>query len=188
MRLAAIAVGVLLANAAPLLAQQTPRFDVAGSYSFLRDTDRAQNFPGWAVAAAGNVNTWASIVAEVGGGYTTCRNCQRGPFASQTFRGRDLNLRVLTYMGGPRVSGRMVSAVTPFAQVLFGGSHLSGGIEWDGALNTGFTYQPGAGVDVRVGPRLGVRIQADYRIIRTTGHNNNQSRVLTGVVYNFVPQ
>ena len=30
-------------------------------------------------------------------------------------------------------------AVTPFAQVLFGGSHMSGGTEFDGALNTGLT-------------------------------------------------
>jgi hypothetical protein len=40
-------------------------------------------------------------------------------------------------------------------------------------------------MDVRVGPRIAVRIQGDYRVIRTTGRNNNQSRVLTGVVYNF---
>jgi hypothetical protein len=36
---------------------------------------------------------------------------------------------------------------------------------------------------VRVGPRVAVRLQGDYRIIRTTGHNNNQSRFLTGLVY-----
>ena len=81
-----------------------------------------------------------------------------------------------------------LGTVTPFAQMLFGGAHLSGGIEWDGALNTGFAYQPGGGVDVRIGPRVSVRLQGDYRIIRTTGHNNNQSRVLTGVVYNFGSQ
>lgn len=186
MRVGAIALCVLLSGAAPLLAADTPQFDIAGTYGFMRDTDRAQNFPaGWAVAGAGNVNSWAGVVAEVGGGYTTCRNCQRGPFASQAFQGRDLHLRVYTFMGGPRVASHAWSSVTPFAQVLFGGSHLSGGIEWDGALNTGFTYQPGAGVDVRVGPNVAVRVQGDYRVIRTTGRNNNQSRVLTGVVYNF---
>ena len=185
MRVAAIALYALLSGAAPLLAQDVPQWDVAGTYGFMRDTDRGQNFPaGWAVAATGHVNDWMGVVAEVGGGYTTCRSCQRGPFASQNFRGQDLHLRVHTFMGGPRVTTR-VSALMPFAQVLFGGAHLSGGIEWDGALNTGFAYQPGAGVDLRVGPKVSLRIQGDYRIIRTTGHNNNQSRVLTGVVYNF---
>ena len=189
MRVAAIAFVALLSGAAPLRAQDTPQFDVAGTYGFMRDTNRSQNFPaGWALAAAGNVNRWVAVVAEVGGDYTTCKDCQRGPFASQTFRGRDLHLRVFTYMGGPRVAARGFSAVTPFAQVLFGGSHLSGGIEWDGALNTGFTYQPGAGIDGHVRPKLAIRLQGDYRVIRTTGANNKQSRVLTGVVYNFGSQ
>ena len=184
MRVGTLALCMLLSGAAPLLAADPPQFEIAGSYGFVRDTGRAQNFPaGWALAAAGNVNGWIGVVAEVGGGYATCNDCQRGPFASQAFRGEDLHLRVLTYMGGPRVTTHALSAVTPFAQVLFGGSHLSGGIEWDGALNTGMTYQPGAGVDVRVGPRVAVRLQGDYRVIRTTGHNNNQSRFLTGLVY-----
>lgn len=186
MRVGAIALCVLLSGAAPLLAADAPQFDIAGTYGFMRDTNRAENFPaGWAVAAAGNVNSWVGVVAEVGGGYATCANCQRGPFSSEALKGRDLHLRVLTYMAGPRVAARAWSFVTPFAQVLVGGAHMSGGIEWDGALNTGFTYQPGAGVDVRVGPKVAVRIQGDYRVIRTTGRNNNQSRVLTGVVYNF---
>ena len=69
--------------------------------------------------------------------------------------------------------------------MLFGGSHMSGGTEFDGALNTGFTYQPGGGVDVRVAPRIAIRLEGDYRVIRTTGHNNKESRVLAGAVYGF---
>ena len=74
-------------------------------------------------------------------------------------------------MAGPRFASRAISAVTPFAQVLIGGSHASGGFQFDGALTTGFTYQPGAGVDVNVTPRVGIRLQGDYRVIRTQGHN-----------------
>jgi outer membrane protein with beta-barrel domain len=189
MRVGAMALSLLLAGAAPLFAADTPKYEIAGTYGFMHDTDRAENFPaGWALAATGNINSWAGVVAEVGGGYATCKNCQRGPFASQLFRGRDLHIRVLTYMGGPRVSSHAWSAFTPFAQVLFGGSHMSGGTEFDGALNTGFTYQPGAGIDVRVGPRVGIRLEGDYRVIRTTGHNNNQSRFLAGAVYTFGTQ
>jgi hypothetical protein len=186
MRIATIVLTAVLSGAAPLWAADTPQFDIAGTYGFMRDTDRGENFPaGWAIAAAGNINSWAAVVAEVGGGYATCSSCERGPFASQTFRGQNLHLRVHTYMAGPRVASHASHLLMPFAQVLFGGAHMSGGTEFDGALNTGFSYQPGAGVDVRVGPRIAVRIQGDYRVIRTTGRNNNQSRVLTGVVYNF---
>ena len=85
-------------------------------------------------------------------------------------------------MGGPRVASHANSLVTPFAQVLVGGSHIRGGIEWDGALNTGFTYQPGAGVDVRVARNAALRLQGDYRIIRTSGRNNKETRFLGGIV------
>ena len=63
-----------------------------------------------------------------------------------------------------------------------------GGTEFDGALNTGFTYQPGAGLDVHVAPRIAIRVEGDYRVIRTTGHNNKESRVLAGAVYAFGTQ
>jgi opacity protein-like surface antigen len=168
---------------APLYAQ-TPRAEISGGYSFMHDNDRAEDFSaGWVASAMGNVNEWIGVATEVGGNYRVCRKCQRGPFASATFRGTDLNLRVYTFMAGPRFAARAISAVTPFAQVLFGGSHISGGVQFDGALNTGFTYQPGGGVDVNVTPNLGIRLQGDYRVIRTSGRDNNESRFLVGVVY-----
>jgi opacity protein-like surface antigen len=86
-------------------------------------------------------------------------------------------------MAGPRFAAHAIPAVTPFAQILLGGSHVSGGVEFDGALTTGFTYQPGGGVDVRVTPNVGIRLQGDYRVIRTQGVNGKQSRFLAGVVW-----
>jgi hypothetical protein len=183
MRAGGVLLCVMLSGAVPLFAADTPRFEVVGAYAFLHDSDRSETFPaGWAFAATGNVNSWIGIVAEVGGDHSTCTNCQRGPFASQVLRGQDLHIRLLSYLGGPRIASHAASVVTPFAQVLLGGTHMSGGTEFDGALNTGFTYQPGVGIDVRVAPNVGVRLQGDYRIIRTTGHNNKQSRFLAGVV------
>ena len=176
---------VFLLSAAPLKAQ-TPRAEISGGYSFMHDNDRSEDFPaGWVASAIGNVNEWIGVAAEVGGHYRTCENCQRGPFTSGRFRGTDLHLHVLTYMAGPRVAARAFAALTPFAQVLFGGSHISGGTQWDGALTTGFTYQPGAGVDINVTPRAGVRLQGDYRVIRTSGIDNKESRFLVGVVLRY---
>jgi len=172
-----------LFGTAPLFAADTPQFEFAGAFAFMRDTSRSESFPaGWAASATGNVNSWIGVVAEVGGNYRTCDNCQRGPFASQTFRGTNRRLRIHTYLAGPRVASHANSVVTPFAQVLFGGSHLSGGVEFDGALNTGMTYQPGGGVDVHIAPGAAIRLQGDYRIIRTSGQNNKQSRFLAGIV------
>lgn len=183
MKLGGFVLCLFLLGTVPLKAQ-TPRAEISGGYSFLHDHDRSENFPaGWVASATGNVNTWIGVAAEVGGNYRTCDNCQRGPFTSQDSRGTDLHLRVYTFMAGPRVAARAIPAVTPFAQFLLGGAHVSGGVEFDGALTTGFTYQPGGGVDVRVTPNLGIRLQGDYRVIRTQGINGKQSRFLVGIVF-----
>jgi len=183
MRVGGVVLCLFLLGAVPLAAQ-TPRAEISAGYSFMHDQNRSENFPaGWVASATGNVNEWIGVATEVGGSYRNCRNCQRGPFTSQTLRGRDLNLRVYTFMAGPRFASRAISAVTPFAQILFGGSHISGGVEFDGALTTGFTYQPGAGVDIKVAPNAGIRLQGDYRVIRTQGVNGKQSRFLVGVVF-----
>jgi len=183
MRVAALALCLCIVGVSPLFAADTPRFELGAGYTFMRDTDRAESFPaGWLVSASGNANNWIGVVTEVGGSHRSCDNCPRGPFATEAFRGTNLHVRVLTFMAGPRVASHANSFVTPFAQVLVGGSHISGGVEWDGALNTGFTYQPGAGVDVRIAPGIAVRVQGDYRIIRTSGRNNNESRFLAGIV------
>jgi hypothetical protein len=173
----------LVFGTAPLFAADTPQFELGGSYAFMRDTSRSDSFPaGWAATATGNVNSWIGVVGEVGGSYRSCDNCQRGPFASDRFRGTNVHIAIHTYLAGPRVASHANSLLTPFAQILFGGSHMSGGTEWDGALNTGFTYQPGGGVDVRVARNCAVRLQGDYRVIRTSGRNNTESRFLAGIV------
>jgi opacity protein-like surface antigen len=183
MRVAALVCGISIIGVSPLFAADTPQLELAGSYAFMKDTTRSDSFPaGWAVSAIGNVNSWIGVVTEVGGSHRSCDNCQRGPFATDRFRGTNLHVTVLTFMAGPRVASHANSLVTPFAQVLLGGSHIKGGLEWDGALNTGFTYQPGGGVDVRVARNAAVRLQGDYRIIRTSGRNNKESRFLAGVV------
>ena len=174
---------LLLLAAVPSSAQ-TPRVEISGGYSFMRDQDRSETFPvGWVASVVGNINGWIGAASEVGGSHRVCRDCQRGPFTSDTFRGTDRNLRVFTFMAGPRFASRAMSRVTPFAQVLLGGSHISGGVQFDGALTTGFTYQPGAGVDVYLTPNLGLRLQGDYRVVRTEGHSGKASRVLAGVVW-----
>ena len=178
-----LVIALLLLGAAPSSAQ-APRMEVVGGYSFMRDQDRSEDFPaGWVASVIGNITGWIGGVAEVGSSDRTCEDCQRGPFTSETFRGTDRHLRVFTFMAVPRVALRETSRVTPFAQFLLGGSHISGGVQFDGALTTGFAYQPGAGVDVNVTPKLGVRIQSDYRVVRTNGHNGGVTRVAAGLVW-----
>jgi hypothetical protein len=173
----------LLLLSAPASAQ-TPRADIFAGYAVMRDQDRAETFPaGWVASVAGHITDWIGVVSEVGGSHRVCEDCQRGPFTSATFRGTDRHLRVFTFMAGPRFAARQLPRVTPFAQLLLGGSHISGGVQFDGALTTGFTYQPGAGIDLNLTPTVGLRVQADYRVIRTEGHSGKASRLLAGLVW-----
>ncbi|HXD17676.1 MAG TPA: outer membrane beta-barrel protein [Vicinamibacterales bacterium] len=183
MKLVALAVGLSLLAAAPLFAADAPKFELGGAYSVMQETSRSESFrSGWAISAIGNVNNWVGVAVEVGGNYRTCTDCQRGPFSTQRLQGTNVPMRIHTYLAGPRVASHASPVVAPFGQFLVGGAHLSGGLEWDGALNTGTVYQPGGGVDVRVAPGAAIRFQGDYRVIRTSGRNNKQSRFLAGVV------
>ena len=183
MRVIGLGLCLILLSAIPASAQ-APRFELSGAYSFMRDQDRSEDFPaGWVASVAGNINPWAAVVAEVGSSHRTCHDCERGPFTSAEFRGTDRDLRVFTFLAGPRFATRAMSVVTPFAQVLLGGSHISGGVQFDGALTTGFTYQPGGGVDVHLTPNFGLRLQGDFRVTRTQGHNGKAPRFVAGVVW-----
>lgn len=173
----------LLLLAVPASAQ-TPRAEISGGYAVMRDQDRAETFPaGWVASVSGNINDWIGVVSEVGGSHRACTDCQRGPFTSATFRGTDRSLRVFNYMIGPRFAARALPRVTPFAQLLLGGAHISGGVQFDGAMTSGFAYQPGAGIDIGVTPNLGLRLQGDYRVVRTAGHSGKASRILAGIVW-----
>ena len=193
MKTGAFLVCICLLAAAPSYAADTPTLDLAGGYSFMHDEDRNKDFKaGWFVTVGGNVNSWLAAVAEIGGSYATCMACTLGPFTAQTLRGTDLNLKVYTFMAGPRFASHAASRVTPFAQVLVGGSHVSGGIEWVGAMTTATSFQPGGGVDINVSPRWGVRVQGDYRLIHV-GHGSfatpnpphmaKETRFVVGLVY-----
>ena len=125
MKVGGIALYLVLVGTTPLFAADTPQFELAGSYAFMQDTSRSDSFPGgWAAAATGNVNSWIGVVAEVGGSHRSCDNCQRGPFATERFRGTNLHISVLTFMAGPRVASHANSFVTPFAQVLLFAARL----------------------------------------------------------------
>jgi hypothetical protein len=65
--------------------------------------------------------------------------------------------------------------VSPFVQALIGGINFEG--------ETGFLFQPGAGVDVPVAPMISIRVQGDYQYARFSGGgSDNGFRLSAGVV------
>jgi len=172
MRISLLVPVLLALSAARLAAQDAPPFEVAAGYAFLHDQDSSYNFPGgWTVSAAARVTRWIGAVAEGGASYKTL-----------SIPGDAPKFSVYDLMGGPRVNLARVGRLSFSAQVLFGVARATTTVVGVSESATDFAYQPGAGVDVAIGPHLAARLAGDYRIIRASGQNSNESRFVTAVV------
>lgn len=191
--------GLFLSLAVPAMAQdETPRFEAAGGYSYVRanvtatpagGTSQSQGFNanGGSGSVAVNLNRWFGAVADLGG-YTGNQNI--------TINGTPTNLsgNVFSYLFGPRISARH-SRWTPFAQALFGGAHGSGtakqGTASASKSKNVFAFTIGGGLDASVSKHFAIRlIQAEYFYTNFTSpassgltipHQNN-ARLTFGVV------
>ncbi|MGE0462374.1 MAG: outer membrane beta-barrel protein [Vicinamibacterales bacterium] len=167
---------LLVCLSVPAFAQDTvPAVDIGGGYSFLRDQDLEENLHGWVASVAGNLNRWFGIVGEVGGNYRTT-----------DVLGTDVDFSVHSFMGGVRFSARQTGGVTPFGQFLLGGARASVSVLGESESTTEFAIQPGAGVDIWLRPRFGIRVGGDYRRILISeeddGEDSNEFRFYAGVV------
>jgi hypothetical protein len=149
--------------------------EVAGGYTFLNNTNASQTFNGWAVSAGAGLDGAVGLVGEVGSSYTTANSL-----------GIDVALTELSFMGGPKVVSHRASAVTPFVQFLAGGVRITGSaptiIGTISLSQTNVAIQPGGGIDVRLSPRVGLRLQGDYRMLFVSGGTSPRVRVLVGMV------
>jgi opacity protein-like surface antigen len=85
---------------------------------------------------------------------------------------------------GPRVSVS-VGKIRPFAQALFGASHVSDSESGFSGSDTSFAYALGGGVDYRLIPLISWRMQADWLQSRFFSNTQNDVRISTGVVIHF---
>ncbi len=183
MRFSLPALFALAVSVAPAAAQSAPptRYDVAAGYAFMRDQDLANsnpdisaNFPaGWMASAGGNLWSGLGVAGEVSGSYKTV-----------SIPGEQPKLRVYTFLAGPRIK-KSRSRVAPFGQVLFGAARASTSVSTVTETVTDFAYQPGAGVDLDLSGRVGLRIEGDYRIIRSEGTNSKEPRFTLAAVFGF---
>jgi peptidoglycan-associated lipoprotein len=103
-----------------------------------------------------------------------------------------LDLTLTSYLAGPRYSLRKSGRFTPFAQVLVGAAHASGGLapsQIHAGSPTAFAMAAGGGLDIKLTRHLAYRaFQADYLLTllpnRTNDHQNN-FRLGTGIVFRF---
>lgn len=177
-----LAGAAVLALAAPAMAQNQPRGDLAASFSVLYDRELPNDVAGisgwlptgWVVAGAGRLTGPLSFVGEVGANYKPT-----------TYQGLDVTLNVYSFLAGIRYTARVNPKVTPFVQMLFGVARASASAMGESASSDAFATQIGGGVDVGVSRKVALRLQGDYRALRASGGYGNEFRLATGIVYKF---
>jgi hypothetical protein len=131
------------------------------SYNRANFAGNGINLNGWTGALEGKVAPFLGIVADISGQY--------GSGVSQH-----------NVLFGPRVS-TSIGRIRPFAHVLIGVSHVSGG----GDSDTSFGDAIGGGVDYKLIKVIAWRFQGDLLQTRFFHDTQNDFRFSTGVVLHF---
>jgi opacity protein-like surface antigen len=184
----ALLCGALLIFAGVASAQDYPKFDAFGGYSYLHVSENGvgENFNGGSGSLAYNFTPMLGVVADFGGYHWS------GPFGED----ENLTINVVSYLFGPRVSLRH-GKFTPFAQALFGGAHGSfnanescsdarvrgqGGCGSGSTSDNSFSLAVGGGLDWNATTHIGIRlIQAEYLMTQFLNDTQNNARISTGV-------
>jgi hypothetical protein len=177
-KLALIALILLLLPAAAL-AQIPTRGNVFFGYSYgSADFSSAgrTNLNGWNGSLEGKVLPWVGFVADFSGLYGSQDVSAVSAFKVNT----NLNSVVL----GPRVSVP-VGKFTPFAEALFGASHIHDSASGFSESDTSFATALGGGIDYRLIHGIGLRMQADMLQTRFFSSTQNNFRLSTGIVLHF---
>ncbi len=171
----------------PVLAQEYPRAEAFGGYSYFRANPEGFNLNGWNASVSGNISPWFGIVGDFSGHY--------GSPSVFGFTVPIVNLSSYTFMAGPKLMVHNGGAVTPFAHFLIGGSRASTSAFGVSLSDQALAAAVGGGVDIRVSDWLAVRaFQADYVMTRFNsledrifGSNERQNnvRLSAGLVFRF---
>jgi opacity protein-like surface antigen len=189
-----LAVGLLITLSIPGKAQEAPRIDVFGGYSYFRP-DGGGNLHGWNASIAGNFARWFGLVGDFSGHYgaQSLRTEFPLPGSPGTISVKaDTNSSLHHLLFGPRFSYRRNERITPFAHGLLGAARLSTKatlIVGDSSrevsfADIAFAAALGGGLDLKLTESIGLRlIQADYVLTRFGGGTQNNARLSVGLVF-----
>src|SRR5262245_43042468 len=154
-----------LALALPIIAQaqDSPRTEIFGGYSYLRlndDLNDDKDLNGWNASVNQNILKWLGFKADFSGHY-----------GNSTFiLGTGADLNTYLFLFGPQFSLRRWDRIQPFGHVLFGAvranadSFVTGGPHFS---DTAFAMAVGGGLDVKVLDKLYVRlVMGDFVFMR----------------------
>jgi hypothetical protein len=124
----------------------------------------------------GKVLPWVGFVADFSGLY--------GSQDVSAFSNFKVNTNMNSVVLGPRVSVS-VGKFTPFAEALFGASHIHDSASGFSESDTSFATVLGGGIDYRLIHGIGWRLQADMLQTRFFSSTQNNFRLSTGIVLHF---
>jgi opacity protein-like surface antigen len=185
MRNVVIVIGIVLCCCSSSHAQDVPRVEIFGGYSYLNiDTNgltSRQSANGWEASVAGNFNTWLALEGDASGYYKTYPE----DLSILGLGLVDVNVHDYGFVGGPRINFRPF-----FVHALIGVDRVTGSALGSSASQNSFAGAFGGGIQWPVAQHWAVRGSADYVL---TQHNifggpeytQNNFRVSAGIVYTF---
>jgi opacity protein-like surface antigen len=164
----------LLFATASTMAQDNPRGEVGGNYTYIRLNPGGVNCQGGGGSAAGNLNDYFGVAGEFSG-------CKWTGLPSGA------SAHTFTYLFGPRLTYRSHGNIEPFAEFLFGGAHIGGTVSGFGSgSDNAFAMALGGGVDYKVTRSVAIRlIQGDYLYTHFGGVKQNNARIQAGIIFRF---
>jgi hypothetical protein len=202
----------LLSGTVAFAQEETQRVELFGEYSYLRFNPTLphlnnRSFNGGGGGATFNITHYLGIKAELMGygstSFTTTVSAPivtpRGTIPTGTFNSQG---NMFTYLFGPVVKVPL-SRITPFGELLFGGSNSNGYANLSRSIIAGggtisatgtqhpFTMAFGGGLDVHINHNFSIRpIELDWVLSRytnplTSTNNQNSFRYTAGFVYRF---
>ncbi|MFZ1008740.1 MAG: outer membrane beta-barrel protein [Candidatus Sulfotelmatobacter sp.] len=204
-------VGIILLSGMAAWAQEFPRVDIGGNYSYARYAPSAPYSQGHSLNGGGgelnvNINEFLGIKMDLQGYGSTSTGFNIAPnltFPTGLQGHAEGNL--FTYLFGPQIKVR-AHHLQPYGQLLFGGAHTNvygnafqticqpivGGCTLSKAPSAeAFAMDFGGGVDIPVGKHVAIRpVQFDYLLTRfsnpfTGSNNQNNFRYSAGVLFSF---
>lgn len=167
--------------ALPLIAQaqDAPKVEVFGGYSYLRADDYFNinndgiDLHGWNASTAVNINKWVGIAADFSGHYGDIT----------ILPGSKADISGYLFLIGPRFSYRKHKVLTPFGHVLLGAARLHTSYLGSKNSDAAFAMAVGGGLDATVHPNLAIRLfQTDYVLTRFNDDSQHNFRLSTGLV------
>lgn len=174
MRRFTLLVGLIVIVGLPALAQDYPRAEIFGAFSYLHVdpvvAPREIAF-GWQASVSGNFHKNLGLVADFAGQYKSVTvDTERAKF------------QAYEYLFGPRFFVRGERA-TGFVHALFGAATARASILGVTITESAFALGFGGGADVNVNDRVAVRVlQFDYIPVRESGVWSHNLRLGFGIV------